>query len=198
MSEMETTVTNETGTTGTAPGQEQNTEETRDDGAETARLKAELAKLKIAFDKAAKDAGDAKKALRAKQTAEEAAAEEVKTRQEEMEKELAELKKEKAVATASKRVFTFVNDEKASNAIAEALYGAADVDLAVDEIAKAWIAREKALKAEYGKVPPPGVGSQDGPTVTKAQFEQMGYRDRLEFHNKHPEEYARLTGRATP
>lgn len=196
MSEIENTVgTNGTEVTGTDPGQEQNTEETRDESAETAKLRAELAKLKIAFDKAAKDAGDAKKALRAKQTAEEAAAEEVKTRQEEMEKELAELKKEKAVANASKRVFTFVRDEKSANSIAEALYGAADVDLAVDEIAKAWIAREKALKAEYGKVPPPGVGSQDGPTVTKEQFDAMGYMDRLEFHNKHPEEYAKLTGR---
>lgn len=198
MSEMETTVTNETGTTGTAPGQEQNTEETRDESAETARLKAELAKLKIAFDKAAKDAGDAKKALRAKQTAEEAAAEEAKTRQEEIEKELAELRKEKAVAVTSKRIISFVSDEKAANTIAEALYGAADIDQAVDEIAKAWAAREKALRQEYSKVPLPGVGSVDGPTITREQFAGMGYKERLDFHNKHPEEYARLTGRATP
>lgn len=169
--------------------------EQANENAEIARLKAELAKQKAAIDKATKEAGDYKKQLRAKQSAEEAAAEEAKAHQEEIEKELAELRKEKAVANTSKRVFTFVQDEKVATEVANALYGAEDVDAAMDAIAKAWTAREKALKLEYGKVPPPGIGSSDGPTITKAQLDAMTLKDRSEFAMNHPDEYNKLMGR---
>lgn len=173
--------------------------ETKDDisneSAETARLKADCAKLKAALDKATKEAGDAKKALRAKQSAEEAAAEAEKEEREAVQKELAELRKERAVANISKKVFTFVQDENNANSIAGALYGAEDYEFAIDAIAKAWAAKEKALKLEYGRVPAPGAGSQDGPTITRAQLDGMAYKDRLGFANKHPDEYRKLMGR---
>ena len=166
-----------------------------DENTENARLKAEYAKLKAALDKATKEAGDAKKALRAHQSAEEAAAEAEKERHEAIEKELNELRKERAVANSSKRIMTFVQDEKTATQIAEALYGAADIDLAVDVIGKAWAAREKALRQEFGKIPSPGVGAADGPTITKAQLDGMTLKDRLEFANKHHDEYNKLMGR---
>lgn len=165
------------------------------DNAEIARLKAEIAKQKAALDKATKEAGDAKKALRAHQSAEEAAAEAEKERQESIEKELQELRKERAVAVSSKKVFTFIQDENVANTVAGALYGAEDIDAALDAIQKAWTAREKALKIEYGKIPAPGIGSSDGPTISRAQLDGMGYKDRVEFKQKHPEEYEKLMGR---
>lgn len=171
------------------------TETETNDNAEIARLKAELAKQKAAMDKATKEAGDYKKQLRARQSAEEAAAEAEKERQEAMEKELAELRKERAVANTSKRVFTFIQNEAVATEIANALYGAEDVDAAIDAISKAWAGREKALKIEYGRVPAPGVGSGDGPTVTKEQLDMMTLAERVEFSNKHPDEYRKLMGR---
>lgn len=170
-------------------------EQAQTESAEIARLRAELARQKAATDKATKEAASYRKELRSKQSAEEAAAEDARLHQEEIEKELAELRKEKAVANTSKKVFTFVQDETTANSIAEALFGAVDIDLAMDMFNKAWAAREKALKLEYGKVPAPGVGAPDGPSITKAQLDGMGYKDRLDFATKHPEEYNKLMGR---
>lgn len=155
------------------------TVETTDDPVETTetienpevtRLKAELAKAKAATDKATKEAGDYKKQLRAKQTAEEAKAEEEAESRAALEKEVADLRKEKAVANTSKKVFIFVQDEEIATAIAELLYGAEDADAAIDAIGKAWTAREKALRLEYGKIPAPGVGGGEGNSLTKSDI----------------------------
>ena len=172
------------------------TEETApQENAEIARLRAELEKQKAAFDKAAKEAGDYKKQLRAKQSAEEIAAEEKRAQDEARDKELAELRKRFAVAETSKRVMSFVGDEEVSNTIAEFLYGAEDVDGAIDAFNKAWIAREKKLRLEYGKIPAPGVGSSDGVTITREQLDSMRFPDRVKFANEHPDEYEKLMGR---
>ena len=121
MAELETTVTENTENT-------EVNEVEQNENPEIAKLKAELAKQKAALDKATKEAGDAKKALRAKQSAEEAAAEEAKEAAEARDKELAELRKKFAVAETSKKVMGFVGDEQTASAVAEYLYGAEDID----------------------------------------------------------------------
>ena len=176
MTDIENTV--DTETTATEPEVTETKANEANDSAEIAKLKAEMARQKAALDKATKEAAENKRLLRAKQTAEEAAAEAEKERQEAIEKELNELRKERAVAQVSKHVFTFVQDEKAATSIAEHLYGAEDADAVVDALAKAWAAREKALKLEYGKVPAPGAGSPDGVPMTKAQI--MAIKDYAE------------------
>lgn len=135
--------------------------------AEIAKLKAELAKANAAKDKATTEAADFKKQLRAKQSAEEAAAEEAKEVAEAQAKELAELRKKFAVAETGKKVMGFVGDEATANTVAEYLYGAEDVDAALDALQKAWTAKEKALRLEFGKIPAPGAGTTDGPTLSK-------------------------------
>ncbi len=178
--------------------QEQNSNEEKktDESAEIAKLKADLAKQKAALDKATKEAGDYKKALRAKQSEEEVAAEEKRAQDEARDKELAELRKKFAVAETSKKVMGFVGDEAISNSVAEYLYGAEDVDAAIAAFQKAWTAKEKALRQEFGKIPPPGVGSGDGVTITKKELDEMTYTQRVKFANEHPIEYERLMGRA--
>lgn len=194
MAELDTNKTVETPENPANP--EQNTPETtQTDPAELAALKAELARQKAALDKATKEAGDYKKQLRAKQTAEEAAAEEAKTQQEALMKELETLRKERAVASTTAKVLPLVGDNTVAGQIAEYLYGADDVDSALAAIQKAWTAKEKALRLEFGKIPAPGVGGADGPTVTKAQLDAMTYVDRVKFANEHPEEYNKLMGR---
>lgn len=171
------------------------TETKQEESVELAKLRSELAKQKAALDKATKEAGDYRKALRAKQSEEEIAAEEKKAADEARDKELAELRKKFAVAETSKQIMKFVADEAVSSQIAEDLYGAADVDAAIAAFQKAWAAKEKALRLEFGKIPAPGAGSSDGPTVTKEQLDAMSYRERVEFATKHPDEYNKLMGR---
>lgn len=175
--------------------QTEQTEQTGQQDAGAAQAKADLAKMKAALDKATKEAAEYKRALRAKQTAEEAAAETEKEQREAIEKELNELRKERAVANSSKRVMSIIPDEKTATSIAEALYGAADIDLAIDTIAKAWTAKEKALRLEFGKIPAPGVGGTEGPTITRAQLDGYTLEERSAFAQKHPDEYNKLMGR---
>jgi len=134
-----------------------------DVSAELAKAKADYAKLKAALDKATKEAGDARKALRAKQTAEEIAAEEKKAQDEAQAKEIEELRREVARAKTVKNVMAKLGtDEEVSGKISECLYGAEDIENALTEIQRAWVAKEKALRLEYGKVPPPGAGGANG------------------------------------
>lgn len=137
---------------------------------ELEKLRGELEKYKKAIDKATKEAADNKRALkekeqalRSRQTAEEIAAEEKKAQDEQTAKEIDELRREVARTKAVKSVMSKLGtDEETSGKIAEYLYGAEDVDNALMEIQRAWSAREKALKLEYGKVPPPGAGGANG------------------------------------
>lgn len=193
MAELETTVTETTETVDNTLSAQEETETT--ESAEIAKLRADLAKQKAALDKATKEAGDYKKQLRAKQSAEEVAQEEAKALQQSMQEELEQLRKEKAVAATTAKVMAFVGDDAVSAQVAEYLYGAEDVDAAVMAIQKAWTAREKALRLEFGKIPAPGAGASDGPTITKEQLDGLGYKDRLEFATKYPDEYERLMGR---
>lgn len=165
------------------------------ESAEIAKLRAEMAKQKAALDKATKEAAESKRALRAKQSAEEIAAEEKRVADEERDKKLAEYEKRFTVAESAKKVMTFVGDEASANTVAEYLYGATDVDGAIDALNRAWMAREKKLRAEFGRLPAPGAGGSEGNNITKNQLDVMTYTERVKFANEHPDEYERLMGR---
>lgn len=197
MADIETTNSTVTDTTVTEAQQTEQTVDTQEtESAELARLRSELAKQKQAFDKASKEAADFKKQLRAKQTAEEIAAEDMKAQKEANDKELNELRKKFAVMETSRSVMSRIGgDEAVASQIADYLYGAADVDGALTEIQKIFTAREKALRLEFSKVPAPGAGASDAPALTQEQLNAMNYRQRLDFANKYPEEYRKLMGR---
>ena len=185
---------------GTGAGTEQSndseneTDET-DYVAEIAKLRADLAKQKNALDKATKEAGDYRKQLKSKMTADEAAAEEKKAMDEARDAELAEYRKKFAVAETAKKVMSIGMDETASGNVAEYLYGAADAEAALAEIQKYITAREKALRLEFSKIPAPSAGSSDGISITKAQLDAMSYKDRVKFVQEHPDDYNKLMGR---
>lgn len=166
---------NEVKTQETEPNVEPNTEqetleESRDgarteaSGDEIAALRAEIARQKEAINKATREAADFKRQLRAKQSAEEIAAEEQRVADEAKENELSELRREMAQIKTVKSVMVKLGtSEEVSTRIAERLYGAEDTEAALDEIRAAWAAKEKALRMEFGKIPAPGAGgSQDG------------------------------------
>lgn len=137
--------------------------------AEIARLKAEMAKQKSSLDKATSEAGNLRKELRSRQTQEEIDAETKREAEEKAAKELDELRREVAKGKTVKSVMGKLGlDEEASGRLADCLYGAADADNALLEIQKAWQAREKALKLEYGKIPAPGTGADSNSPEAQA------------------------------
>lgn len=180
------------------PKEEQETPETgqedsqQENQREIKRLQAQLEKQKLAMDKAAKEAAEYKKQLRARKSTEEQEAEEARERQEAMEQELKELRKKSAVEGIAKRAVAFLGDEAGADALAQALYGAEDPDGALDSIQKAWTAREKKLRLEYSKLPAPA-GGEGAPSATKEDLKKMNYRERVEFARKYPEAYQNLT-----
>ena len=173
MAETETVVeTTETNVNDTNESGQVNSETGRSEGLdELAKLKAELAKQKEAINKATKEAAEYKRALRAKQSDEEIAAEERKAQDEARDKELEELRRKVAKAETIKSVMGKLGtDETVSGKLADHLYGAEDVEAALTELQRFWTAKEKALRLEYGKIPAPGVGSTNGedPELQKA------------------------------
>ena len=127
--------------------------------ARIAQLEAGKAKDKAALDKATKEAGDARKALKAKMTQEEIDAANKKEEQEKAAAHVAELEKEVARIKATKSVMGNLGvDESTAGNIAESLIGCENVENALLLIKQAWDAKEKALRVEFGKIPPPGAG----------------------------------------
>jgi len=172
--------------------EEPSSEGQQDRGLEIKRLKTQLEKQKLAMDKAAKEAAEYKRQLRSKKSMEEQEADAAKERQQAMEEELSQLRRESAVGNISKRIMGFIEDEQCADMVAGGLYGAEDVDTAIDAIQKAWSAKEKRLRLEYSKLPAPAAG--DGaPSVTKDELKKMNYRERVEFAHKFPDAYKNLT-----
>jgi len=141
-------------------GNEQGTDDLT---AEIARLRTEMAKQKAAMDKALSETNSYKKQLRAKQTAEEIAAEEAKAAEEARTNELNELRKKFQVMEITKNVAVELGcGEDSSNKIAEFINGAEDANAVISEFKKILAAQEKKLRLEFGRVPPPGAGAANG------------------------------------
>ena len=196
MAELDTNVNAEVETDTNVQTEAENVEtEKTQESAELAKLRADLAKQKAALDKATSEAASMKKQLRAKQTAEEAAAEEAKAQQDALMQELETLRKERAVASTTAKIIPLVTDSTVAAQVAEYLYGAEDVDSAIAAIQKAWVAKEKALRLEFGKIPAPGTGANEGPTYTREQVDAMKFEERVKFAREHRDEYNKLMGR---
>ena len=139
-----------------------------------------MAKQKEALDKATSEAGKYRKELQSKMTQEQIDAENKKEEQEKRDREFAELQKKVARAEGTKSVMAKLNvDEPMAEKIAESLIGCENADNALLLIQQAWLAKEKALKQEYGKVPPPGAGGGSEDKETQAALElakELGQR----------------------
>lgn len=174
MADTDTNVTETNVTTEPETNQEENTAVSNE---ELAKAKADLARMKAALDKATKEAGDAKKALRARQSADEvaeeekrAAEEEKRLADEERDKKLAEYEKRFVVTDTAKKMLAITSDEAIANSIADGLYGADNAELVINNIKKLVSKVTADLKAEYGKIPAPGVGSANGTPMTKQEI----------------------------
>lgn len=164
---------------------------------ELAQLKADMARNKNALDKALREKGEITKKLREKQTAEEAEAEE---------RAMAEAERAEREAEMQKTIATY----EAKSMFAEMGLQGKDLETAIqakidgDEkavysvIVKHFEDKlETALKTEksewLGNRPQVNVGVGNSTTLTKEQFDNMSYQEKVELYNKDIETYKRLS-----
>ena len=158
--------------------------------AELERLKVENGKLKNAQSNASSDAAKYKKQLQERMSEQERAAEETKELIASLRAENEKMKRETEVAARTATYVGWGFDEVNARKAAEA-YGA-DHDAFSDAFKAFLAAHDKTILAEQMRsTPHPGVGAAER-TVTKEQFDKMGYQDRLKLYNEQPELYKKL------
>ena len=156
-------------------------------------LMAENAKLKREKDKASSDAAKYKKEAMANKTESEQKAIEKAEADARIQEELAELRRESALNKLEKSFVTLGYSEDMAKQAAEAQYEG-NTDLLFQIQRKYFTEKEKSIKAQLMKeMPSPSIGNDDTISVTKEQFDAMGYKERVELLNKHPKVYEQLT-----
>lgn len=170
---------------------EQNNSSTADLEARIKALEAENGKLKQSVTNASSDASKWKKQYQEKLSAEEKASQEQAEQYAAMQAELAELRTKERVASYTGELVApgIGMDAETAKAVAEAL-NAGETDKVFDGIRQFIIAHDKALQesAIRNNQTLQG-GKATGSTVTKADFDKMGYREMVEFKQSNPELY---------
>lgn len=164
---------------------------------ELAQLKADMARNKNALDKALKEKGEITKKLREKQTAEEAEAEE--KAKAEAERAEREAEKDRIIATYEAKAM-FAEMGLSGKDLEDAIQAKIDGDekTVYSIIVKHFETKyETALKTEksewLGSRPQVNVGVGSSTTLTKEQFERMGYKERVKLATENPELYKQFT-----
>lgn len=157
-----------------------------------ATLMAENAKLKREKDKASSDAAKYKKEAMANKSESEQRAIEKAEADAKIQEELAELRKESAINKFEKNFVALGYSEEMAKQAAEAQYeGNNDILFQLQK--KFLTEKEKSIKAQLMKtMPAPSIGNDDSISVTKEEFNAMGYKERLDLANKHPRVYEQL------
>ena len=164
---------------------------------ELAQLKADMARNKNALDKALREKGEITKKLREKQTAEEAEAEakaEAEAARAEREAEM-----EKTIATyEAKSMFAEMGlqGQDLETAVKAKIDG--DEKTVYSVIVKYFEKKyESALKTKesewLGNRPQVNVGVGESTALTKEQFDNMSYKEKVELKNKDIETYNKLS-----
>ena len=164
---------------------------------ELAQLKADMARNKNALDKALREKGEITKKLREKQTAEEAEAEE--RAMAEAERSEREAEKDRIIATYEAKAM-FAEMGLSGKDLEAAIQAKIDGDekTVYSVIVKYFENKfETALKTEksewLGSRPQVNVGVGENTTLTKEQFDNMSYTEKVELYNKDIETYKRLS-----
>ena len=162
--------------------------------AENAKLKADSARNKAALDKALKEKGDITKQYREVLTEAQQAQIDKENADEEHKKYVAGLEEFKAKAEAKARyALQGMPPELAEKAAYAEISGDMDALAAIQKQNTEALIKQK--EAEWLKSRPPvttGAGDERT-TVTREQFNKMGYSKRVEFKQKYPETYKSYT-----
>lgn len=154
----------------------------------------EIEKLKRAQEKAASDAADWKKKYNATLTDAQKAAQEKAEKEAERQEQFDKLLKENTVNKLAKNFLKLGYPEDKAEEAANAQYdNDTETLFRIQSEVQASLIKQK--EAEWLKSRPPvatGVGDEKT-TVTKEQFNKMGYSQRVEFKQKYPETYKSYT-----
>lgn len=159
-------------------------------------MRVEMAKLKKAQEKAASEAADYKKKYNATLSDSEQKAQEEAEKQAERDEEFEKLKKENTVTKYEKNYLALGYPEELAAKAANAQYDN-DTDALFKIQSDFQSILKKNMESEWLKHRPvPMVGSgEEQTTVTKEQFNRMGYSQRVEFKQKYPETYKSYTSK---
>ena len=184
--------------TETNPAQnEQNNESTPDTAeleAKIKQLESENNKLRQANTNASADASKWKKQYQDKLSEEERKKEEQDDQNRRLQEELESLRAERNVASyKSQLVAPDIGFEATlAQEVAEAL-NKGELVKVFDGLRKFLVAHDKALKENAFRQNPTLQGGSQQKAISKEQFDKMGYKERLEVFNNHPDLYKEYT-----
>lgn len=148
---------------------------------------------KSTFDRKASEAADLGKQLKARMTEEEAKAAKEAEERAALEARVKELEAERMVNSYTSNFLALGYEEKLAKATAEAM-AKGDTDT-VFANQKAFVAsREKEIRAEILKATPAPAAGASAQSVTKEEFANMGYKERVDLYNENPDLYNELNG----
>ena len=182
---------------------EKNTENTQDtepekenkDTASADRIKqleSEIARLKNAVTNASADASKYKKQYQELLPEKERLEKEQEEANAALQKELADLKAERNIANFKSQYISIGFDDESAAEAAQAL-NAGDTDKVFTVLRKFIATHDKQLKENAFRSNPTLSGGDVPKAVTREQFEKMGYTERLEVFNNHPDLYKEFT-----
>ena len=148
---------------------------------------------KSVFDKTASELADAKKKLKEKMTEEEVKEAEMLAEQQALKEELENLRRDKAL---SEHMAKLLELGYAADLAADTARALVEGDMSkVFENQQKHIENVKKAEraAALGGTPAPPAGSGIHTTITKEQFDVMGYSERLKLFNEQPETYKKFT-----
>lgn len=155
-------------------------------------LEAENGKLKQSVTNASADASKYKKELQARMTEEEKTKAEQEAANAAMQKELELLRNERNVANNKAQLTAIGFEETLAQETAEAINSGDHAKL-FDGIRKFIASHDKELSAKALMNNPVLSGGEAKKTMTKAEFDKMGYTERVKLYNEDPELYKEMT-----
>ena len=153
-----------------------------------AEAEKKYGKLKGTLDVKLKELGDMTKKERERMSAEELERQEI----EEIKKQNEQLLKEREIVNAERRFIQSGCDAELANEGAKALIDN-DYDALFNVIGKMLDNKVAAEKSELLKTMPKPQGGASKATMTKAEFNRLGYNDRVALFEKDPDLYNQLT-----
>lgn len=154
---------------------------------------AEIERLKNALSKSNSEAADFKKRLREKMTADEIKVKEDAEKQEKLQSDYDALVKKVTISENKAKLLALGYEDKLATETAEAMANG-ELDKVFANQKKHLEAVEKKIRQDILKDTPKPDGGNAGTTITKEQFDAMGYTERLKVFNENPEIYKEYTG----
>lgn len=160
-----------------------------------AELMAENKRLKKSLDKAASEAAGYKKQYMSTKSEQEQAAIQKAEADAAVREELETLRRESQINKFAKNFMSLGYSEQAATQAATAQYDG-DMDTLFQIQRSQQAEYQKAVRAQLMKdMPSPSVGNDEGISVTREEFENMSYSERLNLKVKHPQVYEQLMKR---